>query len=557
MPYMPRQFEAIIPPLEQLNGHEKAKIVVVGAGPIGLALALDLGLRGHQVVVITRNTSLSEGSRALCYAKRPLEVLDRLGIAEKMLDKGVSWNVGRVFFKQRKDPVYSFDLLPIRDQKMPAMINIQQYYNEEYSIEALAELDNVEIRWGNELVDLEQTGQQILAKVVSQSGGYTIMADWLVACDGSSSPTRKMLKLNFEGETFQDNFLIADVKFEKEYPTERHFWFDPPFNPGQSVLLHKQPDNVWRIDFQIGWEIDRAEVVKPENVAPRIKAIFGDDIVFTFEWISVYTFNCRQIEKMVDDRVIFAGDSAHLVSPFGARGANTGFQDIDNLGWKLSLIIQGKAKKDLLESYNEERLLAAEVNILNSTRSTDFITPKSKVSTQFRDAVLQLSTTHEFARGFVNSGRLSTPVPYPDSSLNTPDYDQWKGGISPGFNCLDAPVKLNHSDGWLLNQLGWDFCLLVISPLYHEFNRQEINNEIEKIRTVTLKIVWVCDKKNLDDEVLIDERQLVAKRYGCQQGGIYLIRPDQYVAARWKKFDPKKIHIALNRSLGVRDNEPK
>jgi len=317
-------------------------------------------------------------------------------------------------------------------------------------------------------------------------------------------------------------------------------------------LLHKQPDNVWRIDFQVGWEIDRDEIVKPENVEPRVKAIFGDDVAFSFEWISLYTFNCRQIEKMVEGRVIFAGDSAHLVSPFGARGANTGFQDADNLAWKLDLIIQGKANKDLLDSYNEERLLAAEINILNSTRSTDFITPKSKTSTQFRDAVLQLSATENFARGFVNSGRLSTPVPYPDSSLNTSDSGDWMGGVAPGFNCIDAPIKLNGSDGWLLNQLGWHFSLLVISPSNNEFDRREILNGLAKVRAVDLKIVWVGSENRETDNVLIDTHHLVKERYDCQQGGLYLIRPDQYVAARWKQFDSEEIVKAVNRSLGLR-----
>ncbi len=200
----------------------------------------------------------------------------------------------------------------------------------------------------------------------------------------------------FEGETFQDNFLIADVKFKKDYPTERHFWFDPPFNKGQSVLLHKQPDNVWRIDFQVGWNIDRKEIVKPKNVTPRIKAMFGEDVLFDYEWISIYTFNCRQIGAMKKGHVLFAGDSAHLVSPFGARGANTGFQDSDNLAWKLDMVIHNKANERLLDSYNEERSFAAKINILNSTRSTDFITPKSHISMVFRDAILQLSTEHDF-----------------------------------------------------------------------------------------------------------------------------------------------------------------
>ncbi len=555
MPYIPPSYAAIVPDATNSGKLDYTTILIVGAGPIGLALALEMGLMGHKVVLINRENQLTDGSRAICYAKRPLEILDRLGIGERMLAKGVSWNVGRVFFKDRIEPIYSFDLLPVKDQKMPAMVNIQQYYNEEYSIEALEEMDNVEIRWSNTLMSIEDGLDCVFANVETVHGDYTIAADWLIACDGSSSPTRKMMEMEFTGETFKDNFLIADVKFKKKYPTERHFWFDPIFNPGQSVLLHKQPDNIWRVDFQVGWNIDRKEIVEPENVAPRIRAVFGDDVEFNFEWISVYTFNCRQIEKMVKGRVIFAGDSAHLVSPFGARGANTGFQDTDNLAWKLDLVIRGKAGITLLESYNEERMLAAEVNILNSTRSTDFITPKSKISKLFRDAVLQLSVTHKFAREFVNSGRLSLPIPYPNSSLNTEDDSDWKGGIKPGTNCVDAPVKSKGKDAWLLSFLGWKFKILIFcNESMLSLAKKNQLSFLEK-ESIPIESVYVtsgdingtyCDKNGHIQDV----KGLVYERFGCCIGDVYLIRPDQYVVARWHGLQISKIKKALSRAVG-------
>jgi len=552
MAYTPPKFESVIPQAVASGNIEETSILIIGAGPIGLALALDLGLRGHKVIVLNQQTQLTDGSRAICYAKRPLEIMDRLGFGDQMVAKGVSWNIGKVFFKDKEEPVYRFDLLPLKDQKMPAMVNVQQYYNEEYNIAALEKLDNVELRWGNELVELTDEQDHVLAKVKTEQGDYEIRADWLVACDGSRSATRKMLAMDFEGETFQDNFLIADVKFKKDYPTERHFWFDPPFNPKQSVLLHKQPDNVWRIDFQVGWDIDRDEIVKPENVTPRIQAMFGADVEFEYEWISVYTFNCRQITEMVRNRVIFAGDSAHLVSPFGARGANTGFQDGDNLAWKLDMVLQGSADEKLIKSYDEERSLAARINILNSTRSTDFITPKSKTSQQFRDSVLELSSHHDFARGFVNSGRLSTPVPYPDSSLNTPDEDQWHGGVAPGNNCIDAPVTIDGQQKWLLEFLGWKFKLLIfMDDLYIP------QADIEAIKTLAqeempIEPLFVSNKSLKDIQCLKDVKSIAANRYDAMSGCVYLVRPDQYVAARWKNFDVNKIRTALQRATAMK-----
>ena len=550
MTYVPPDFEATIPEATKSGIIDETAVIVAGAGPIGLAAALDLSMHGIDVVVLDKDTQLSDGSRAICYAKRPLEILDRLGIGERMLEKGVSWNVGRVFFEADSAPVYSFDLLPVKDQKFPGMINLQQYYNEEYNIEALGPRDNVSLRWGNEVSGLEDAGDHVIVTVSTPEGDYRIKADYLIACDGAHSPTRKMLGMQFEGETFQDNFLIADVKFSKEHPTERHFWFDPPFNPGQSALLHKQPDNVWRIDFQVGWDIDREEIVKPENVTPRIKAMLGDDIEFEYEWISVYTFNCRQIDRMVHGRVIFAGDSAHLVSPFGARGANTGFQDTDNLVWKLDLVMKGLAGEKLLQSYNEERMLGAEINILNSTRSTDFITPKSHISRVFRDAVLQLSKDYPFARAFVNSGRLSTPVPYPDSTLNTPDGDKWAGGVPPGTNAIDAPVTLDGSGAWLLPQLGWKFKLLYFIDGAGLSDADRAALKALETMDIPAETILLSPAESVDGDfkTLVDEKGLVAERYEAEPGSCYLFRPDQYVTARWRGLDVAKVEAAIARA---------
>ncbi|MFC4349487.1 FAD-dependent oxidoreductase [Kordiimonas lipolytica] len=544
MPYVPPSFPAKVPASVKSGETETTAILVVGAGPIGLATALDLGLRGHRVVVVDRGTQLSDGSRAICYAKRPLEIMDRLGFGEAMVEKGVSWNIGRVFFKDDPEPVYSFDLLPEKDQKFPGMINIQQYYNEEFNIAALEKLDNVDIRWGNEVTGITDGPDGVEVQVETPEGGYRLAAKWLVACDGAHSPTRKMLGMEFLGQTFRDNFLIADVKFKAERPTERHFWFDPPFNPGQSVLLHKQPDDVWRIDFQVGWDIDREEIVKPENVTPRIKAMLGDDIEFEYEWISVYTFNCRQVKNMVHGHVVFAGDSAHLVSPFGARGANTGFQDADNLAWKLDLVLRGKAGEGLIRSYDEERTLAAEINILNSTRSTDFITPKSRASMVFRDATLELAKDQPCVRGFVNSGRLSMPVPYPQSCLNTPDEDAWAGGVTPGTNSIDAPIVVDGEPGWFINQLGWQFKAVIFTGQAGLDPQVRASLKALSDETIPVEVLLVGTGEDEDFPVLNDDTGLLAARLGAEEGSTYLFRPDQYVTARWKQLDAGKIRRA-------------
>lgn len=374
------QFDYVQSEEQRTQTLKRHPVVIIGAGPIGLTAALDCAQRGIAVVLIDDNNTVSIGSRAVCYAKRPLEIWDRLGVAKPMVDKGVSWQVGKVFM--RDDLVYSFDLQPEPAHKMPAMINLQQYYLEEYLVKACQEHPLVDLRWKHKLLDLQQNKNKADAPVSlsleTPDGIFKVEADWVIACDGANSDTRKLVGAGFSGQFFQDRFLIADVVMKADFPTERWFWFDPPFHRGQSVLLHKQSENVWRIDFQLGWDADPELEKQPDRVIPRIQAMLGPDAQFELEWVSVYQFACRRVDQFRYGRVLFAGDAAHQVSPFGARGANTGVQDIDNIAWKLKLVLDGIAPASLMDSYHDERAFAADDNLLNSTRSTDFITPKIK-----------------------------------------------------------------------------------------------------------------------------------------------------------------------------------
>ena len=440
-------------------------VVVVGAGPVGLHVSIDLAQRGVPVVLLDDNDRIGEGSRAICFSKKALEILDRIGSGEAMRDAGLSWSRGRVF--QRENELYSFDLLPEAGHKMPAFINLQQFVLEKELVDRALSTANLDLRWKNRVIGIENGDKRATLTIETPDGPYTLTADRVIACDGARSPLRGMLGLDFPGEIFEEQFLIADVRMRGEYPTERWFWFDPPFHRNQSVLLHKQSDNVWRIDFQLGWDADPEEEKKPENILPRVRALLGHDAQFELEWASVYTFACLRMDRFVHGRVIFAGDSAHGVSPFGARGANSGVQDTENLAWKLDWLLKGRASEALLATYGPEREYAADENILNSTRATDFITPKSEISRLFRDATLDLAREHEFARRLVNSGRLSVPATLHGSVLNTPDGDVFAAPRQvPGAVLLDAPVRRpDGQDGWLLRELGADFTLLCFGPV--------------------------------------------------------------------------------------------
>lgn len=505
-------------------------VVIVGAGPVGLVLALDLAARGIRSVVLDRRTSLSDGSRAICWSKRTLEIMDRLGLGDELVAKGVTWQRGKVFHRDRE--IFGFDLLPEAAHKRPAFINLQQFYFEDVCIRAAAEHSLIDLRWGHELKDLDARDSGAIFTVATPEGPYRLSCDWLVAADGARSACRQHLGLSFIGKTFNDQFLICDVKMQSARPTERWFWFDPPFNRGQSALLHRQADDVWRLDFQIGPDADREAEMKPEAVAQRVKAMLGD-VEFSFEWISCYRFQCRRLETFRHGRVLFIGDAAHQVSPFGARGGNSGVQDADNLGWKLALVVKGRAPQALIDSYNDERRQAADENILNSTRATDFISPKGPGAARLRDAVLDLAATEPFARRLLNSGRLSLPTTYDGSALN--GADGFAPGettmLRPGAPAVDAPL----GDGWLLDRLGHCFTLLSVHASGAD------RGVLAARMPTTVDDVPVAHVAVGGPEV--------AARYGAQEAPAhYLVRPDQHIAARWRQIAGDDFAAAVRRA---------
>jgi 3-(3-hydroxy-phenyl)propionate hydroxylase len=545
----------------ELDGarRDRRPVVVVGAGPVGLAAAIDLAQHGIPVLLLDEDSKLSEGSRAICFAKRTLEILDRLGVGQRCVDRGVVWNVGKVFLREAL--LYQFDLLPESGHRRPAFINLQQYYLEQYLIDRLAQLPLIEGRWSSRVVAVAAHEDHVAVTVETPDGRYQLDCDYLLACDGSRSPIRSMLGLEARGQVFRDRFLIVDVRMEADFPTERWFWFDPPFHPNQSVLLHKQADNVWRIDFQLGWDADPEAEKQPQRVLPRIRAMLGEDRRFALEWVSVYTFRCQRMERFRHGRVLFVGDSAHQVSPFGARGANSGIQDADNLAWKLALVIGGSAPPALLDSYDVERVPAADENILNSTRSTDFITPKSDASRRFRDAALQLARTHPFARGLVNSGRLSLPHTYRATPLSTPDRDAFKGRLQPGAPALDAPLARDGEPAWLIDQLGERFCAVhYAGGAVPDAGLTARLQGLERL-PVPVRPAVICAPGRAEQwrasglAVFEDAQGLFASRYDATPGTLHLVRPDQHIAARWRQLELRAVREALARATAVQSEE--
>jgi len=519
-------------PDQETGAIVRRPVVVVGAGPVGLAAAIDLALRDVPVVLLDDADRIGEGSRGICWSKRTLEILDRLGVGDGLVAHGVTWKLGKVFCGD--ELLFSFDLLPEGGHKMPAFINLQQFYLEKALVDRALQLKNLELRWKNKVVALDRLNDGVRLSIETPDGPYRLDADWLIAADGARSTIRGLLGLDFAGVTFEDKFLIADVRMAADFPTERRFWFAPAFHSGQSALMHRQPDDIWRIDLQLGPDADPATEQEAQRVRVRLDKVLAPH-AYELEWVSIYTFNCRRLDRFLHDRVIFVGDAAHQVSPFGARGANSGIQDAENLAWKLAAVLKGEGGAGLIESYDVERIQAADENISHSTRSTDFMSPHSSAERRLRDAVLALAPKAEFARRMVNSGRLSLPAVY-NSPLSTPDATPFAGAAKLGAPLPDAP--LTRGDGsatHLLESLSGGFEIICIK------DRQGENGERPRAPDqVALTIIG---------EDYFDPNGILAQRLDATPGATYLVRPDQHLCARWRTFDSAAVARAHQRAL--------
>lgn len=529
-------------------------VIVVGAGPVGLAITIDLLLRGiPDVMLLDEGEGAAIGSRAICWSRRSLEILSRLGLGHSLVARGVTWQVGRVY--HGADELFRFDLQPESGYAHPAFINLSQSALEAALIARLSELGHPGVLWHHRVNGMEVAAERVRLSVDTPAGPKHFDAAWIVAADGARSAVRRLLGLECVGRVFEDRFLIADVRASAEVGNDRRFWFHPPFHAGHSALMHRQPDGVLRIDLQLGPDADPDEERRSERIIERLERVLGDRSRFEVVWTSLYVFQCARLGRFVHGRVLFAGDSAHQVSPFGARGGNSGIQDADNLAWKLALVIQGRAGPMLIDSYDAERVAAAEENILHSTRATDFMSPKGGMATVLRDAVLDLARREPFARSLINSGRLSTPAVLDGSPLNGPDVPDFPRSARPGSACPDAPLRAeNGQRGWLLDRLGRGFIGLYALPAGGLPPAVATAAARWRRLRVPLAILTVGEAP----EAVADADGLIAARYGIGPGGFVLIRPDQHVAARFRAFDGAAIEAALARALGrgARAEEP-
>jgi len=539
----------------EMDGDGAARtVVIVGAGPIGLATALDLARFRIPCVVLEEDLQVCEGSRAIVLTRRSLEILQQLGVEKPFIDKGLPWSQGRSFF--RGVEVYRMLMPHEADDRYLPGLNIQQQYIEEYLLRACEQRALIEVRWGQRLIGLSQDEHGALLEIDTPEGSYRLAARWVVTADGGRSTVRKLLHLRMEGRSYPAQFVIADIKARISLPTERLCFFDPPWNPGANVLVHRQPDDLWRIDYRLPQGESRERALEPALLEERINAVLRmihQEVDWQLDWATVYSANALTLGDYVHGRVLLTGDAAHLLPIFGVRGINTGLQDGNNLAWKLAFVIKGWAPRRLLESYSHERVQAAREICEEAGKSTRFMAPPTAGSRLLRDAVLSFSLSEEFLKDLMH-WRTARAHDYRDSPLNAaPEADAaFAGGIACGQVLRN--VRIGEED-YLFDRFGSraGFHLLLFAG--PERLAEQLLDILQAVKDTCLPLhAWVIAPVALppiDPAAIIEDLDgRIAKRYGATAGYAYLVRPDLHVCARWRRPTTEQILGALRRATG-------
>jgi 3-(3-hydroxy-phenyl)propionate hydroxylase len=514
-------YERFAPSLPK-DQHTHHRVAIAGGGPIGLATALGLAKQGVPSIVIEADNSVCEGSRAICISRRSLQILHRLGVLESFLAKGLPWTTGRSYYKDQE--VLRFSMPHAASDKLPPMINIAQYHIEQFLLDEARKFPQlIDIRWASSVTQLQSRSDGVTLTVANDLGEYKIDADWLVAADGGQSFVRKSLGLKLEGQAFTGKFVIVDIALHSPFPTERRAWFDCACNPGSTMLMHRQPDHIWRIDYQIPDDADLDVAILEANVRPVVErhlaAIGEAHLPWRYLWSSAYRAGTMTLESYLHGRIVFAGNAAHAMPIFGVRGLNSGFEDADNLTWKLALVVQGQAHSKLLETYSSERIAAYHVNAYNAGKSTEFMAPGSRGFALMREAALSLCAQHRQVATLLNP-RQTSAVAY---DVPQTESDTFSDGLKPGQAPVDVPVHWpDGTQGHLLDRIATGFCLLVLGSADSASLAQLASQALSPNQALSkLQILHFAGD--------VQGCTALAAVWGWQRA--YLLRPDGYIAS--------------------------
>jgi len=536
-----RSFAPVLPPLADGRESGRHAVVIAGGGPIGFAMALGLARHGIKCVVLEADDSVCTGSRAGCVTRRTLEIFDQLGLAEPVLRQGLPWAEGWSYF--RTTEIFHLQMPLDHEAKFPSLVNIQQCYVEQYLLDRIGEYpDLIEVRWQNQVKQVHSHATGCTLDVTTPQGDYRLDADWLVAADGARSAVRKALGLRMLGTRYEGRYVIVDIRMKSALPPGRRAWFDPPSNPGATLLLHKHRDDLWRFDYQLRDDEDAEQAIEPANVLARVQShleLMGEKNPWQPVWISMYAASCLTLESYRHGRVLLAGDAAHLVPIFGVRGMNSGIDDTHNLAWKLAYVIKGLARTELLDTYTAERRFAMHENMRHASKSCEFMAPPSPAFKLMRGAVLGLAQRNQWIRSLVDP-RQSSAIGYPQSPLNGANHAVVAGAPAPGDNLPDAPIAA--AGPHLSALLGPHFSALVFDAASAAALR-ELETGNPPLRVIELAADGPAARR-LGARRLA-ARRLGARRLGARPGQVTLVRPDGHVLAQLSHADPAAVRRAL------------
>ncbi|MGF6817596.1 3-(3-hydroxy-phenyl)propionate hydroxylase [Paraburkholderia atlantica] len=566
-PFAPRRYPAAVPPLVDGRDPQTRAVAIVGGGPVGMTLALALARQGVRSVLIEADDSVCTGSRAICISRRSLEIFKRLGVVEGFLQKGLAWTGGRSFYRDTE--VFRFAMHQDDEQSLPPMINIAQYQIEQLLLDEIERhADLIDMRWQTRVTGLAQRPQGgatlTLRSAESddpQGTNWQMDAAWAVACDGGRSTIRDLLGLKLTGTTYEGRYVIVDIDLDSTRATERLAYFDPPSNPGSTVLVHKQPDNVWRIDYQLRDDEDPDAAVLPENVIPRVQSLLdsmGETGAWSPIWITIYKANALTLERYRHGNVLFAGDAAHLVPIFGVRGANSGIDDADNLGWKLGCVINGSASPALLDSYSDERVYAARENLSYGMKSTEFMAPPTFAFDLLRTAVLGLAERHAAVRPLINP-RQTHAIAYRQSPLNFAGdkADAFDRGPAPGTVLPECRLLKQSQDGARVGIHLTDLLGPCFTALRFDADHANDGDAWQQLQSTlagqgipfSLIDIVTAEAQSANGPRVVDPTGRLHDMLDAQPGTVYLIRPDGHVLARWRHGSAAAVRHALDATL--------
>jgi 3-(3-hydroxy-phenyl)propionate hydroxylase len=523
-------------------------VAIVGAGPIGMTAALVLARYGVRTVLLDRKETFNDGSRAICIARPSMHILERIGAVAPFVEKALGWRFGRSYY--RGEQIFRLEMPHPAGEKYLPMYNLQQQYIEQFLHDAVAACDLIDMRWQSELTGIECRAIGASLDVASPAGAYRLDADYVLAADGARSPVRSMLGLRLKGENYEGRYVIADIRMDHDFPTERRAFFEPSGNPGGTVLIHRQPDNIWRVDYQLREGENEEEALREDNIRARVGAILGDighDKPWELEWWSVYSANTLCLDDYRHGRVFFIGDAAHIVPIFGVRGLNNGLADADNIGWKLGLVLNGEADEQLLDSYSPERRGATLDVFANATKSTRFMTPPTRGWRLAREAALSLSLKHEFPRSLANPRQMQ-PYSYAESPLSP--YARRDAEFAAGPVIGSASPNARLADGtYLLDDAGDGMTAIVFCDGSADAEQRALLRQLRQLDKRLIAITIQCQGW-ASGSAIPDPNGEIASLFDAQPGTFYLLRPDLHVAGRWKVAVADEIVRTVSICLG-------